>query len=151
MNTQNLGNASGKRTNRCSLNASDLVVTAVSKTWCNSIIIFIKWLFKLSKKNPDVDILFCTFSVAQDLFEQIPKKTCFPMRTEKFEMLTSAQFACANDPTCSGLVESPKRRGQQKKTMYGNYSLTEREYLLCDYPQSTKNTSDTLLFKKRGT
>ena len=96
------------------------------------------------------DFLFRTFSVAQDLFEQIPKKTCFPMRTEKFEMLTSAQFACANDPTCSGLVESPKRRGQQQKTMYGNYSLTEREYLLCDYPQSTKNTSDTLLFKKRG-
>ena len=95
-------------------------------------------------------MLFLYFIVAQDLYETVPKKTCFPARTDKYEMLTSAQFACANDPSCSGLVESPKRRGQQKMTMYGNYSLTEREYFLCNYPQTTKNTSDTLLFKKRG-
>ena len=93
---------------------------------------------------------FFIFIVAQDLYEEIQKKTCFPERNEKYEMLTKAQFVCANDPTCSGLVESPKRRGQQGKTMYGNYSLTEREYLLCNYPLSTKNTSDTLFFKKRG-
>ena len=93
---------------------------------------------------------FIYFTVAQDLYEEIPKKTCFPERNEKYEMLTQAKFACANDVTCSGLVESPKQRGQQRKTIYGNYSLTEREYLLCNYPPSTKNTSDTLFFKKRG-
>ena len=86
--------------------------------------------------------------VAHDLYEEIPKTTCFPERNERYEMITAAKFACANDPRCSGLVESPKRRGQQAK--FGNYSLTEREYLLCDYPLATKKTDDTLLLRKRG-
>ena len=63
-------------------------------------------------------------------------------------MMTQAKMICANDPSCSGLVEAPKRRGQQKK--FGSYSLTEREYILCSYPLSTKATDDTLLLKKRG-
>ena len=86
--------------------------------------------------------------VAHDLYEEIPKATCFPERNERYEMITAAKFACANDPRCSGLVESPKRRGQHAK--FGNYSLTEREYLLCDYPLATKKTDDTLLLRKRG-
>ena len=94
--------------------------------------------------------VFIYFIVAQDLYEEIPKKTCFPERNEKYEMLTKAKFACANDPSCSGLVEAPKRRGQERKTIYGNFSLTEREYMLCNYPPTTKVTDDTLLFRKRG-
>ena len=86
--------------------------------------------------------------VAHDLYEEIPKTTCFPERNERYEMITAAKFACANDLSCSGLVESPKRRGQQVK--FGNYSLTEREYLLCDYPPATKKTDDTLFLRKRG-
>ena len=91
---------------------------------------------------------FISFSVAHDLYQEIPKTTCLPERNEKYEMITAAKMACANDPSCSGLVESPKRRGQQVK--FGNYSLTEREYILCDYPPSTKPTDDTLYFRKRG-
>ena len=91
---------------------------------------------------------FISSLVAHDLFQEIPKTTCFPERNERYEMITAAKFACANDPSCSGLVESPKRRGQQVR--FGNYSLTEREYLICDYPVSTKRTDDTLFFLKRG-
>ena len=86
--------------------------------------------------------------VAHDLYQEIPKTTCLPERNLKYEMITTAKMACANDPGCSGLVEAPKRRGQQAK--FGNYSLTEREYILCDYPPSTKPTDDTLYFRKRG-
>ena len=78
----------------------------------------------------------------------MPKTTCYPEKNQKYEMMTQAKMICANDPSCSGLVEAPKRRGQQKK--FGSYSLTEREYILCSYPLSTKATDDTLLLKKRG-
>ena len=88
------------------------------------------------------------FSVSHDLYEEIPKTTCLPELNEKYEMITTAKFACANDPQCSGLVEAPKRRGQQRK--FGEYSLTEREYILCSYPPITKATTDTLFLRKRG-
>ena len=91
---------------------------------------------------------FISSSVSHDLYEEIPKTTCFPERNQKYDMITTAKFACANDPHCSGLVEAPKRRGQQRK--FGEYSLTEREYILCDYPPKTKATDDTLYFRKRG-
>ena len=74
--------------------------------------------------------------------------TCYPEKNEKYEMMTQAKMICANDPSCSGLVEAPKRRGQQKRM--GRYSLTEREYILCSYPLSSKATDDTLLLIKRG-
>ena len=73
---------------------------------------------------------------------------CHPEKNQKYEMMTQAKLICANDPSCSGLVEAPKRRGQQKK--FGRYSLTEREYILCSYPLSSKATDDTLLLIKRG-
>ena len=88
------------------------------------------------------------FSVSHDLYEEIPKTTCLPELNQKYEMITTAKFACANDPHCSGLVEAPKRRGQQRK--FGEYSLTEREYILCSYPPITKATTDTLFLRKRG-
>ena len=87
-------------------------------------------------------------TVAHDLYEEMPKRTCHPEKNEKYEMMTQAKMICANDPSCSGLVEAPKRRGQQKK--FGQYSLTEREYILCGYPLSPKATNDTLLLIKRG-
>ena len=86
--------------------------------------------------------------VSHDLYEEVPKTTCLPELNEKYEMITTAKFACANDPLCSGLVEAPKRRGQQRK--FGEYSLTEREYILCSYPVITKVTTDTLFLRKRG-
>ena len=63
-------------------------------------------------------------------------------------MFHDAKFACANDATCSGLAEAPKRRGQNRK--FGNYSLVDKEYILCDYPPFSKPTDDTLLLRKRG-
>ena len=64
-------------------------------------------------------------------------------------MLTEAKFACADDSSCSGLVEAPKRRNQNKK--FGkHWTFTEREFFLCDYPVRTKPTDDTLFFRKRG-
>ena len=86
--------------------------------------------------------------VSHDLYEETPMTTCLPELNEKYEMITTAKFACANDPLCSGFVEAPKRRGQQRK--FGEYSLTEREYILCSYPVITKATTDTLFFRKRG-
>ena len=93
-------------------------------------------------------LLFLFSLVAHDLYQEIPKTTCLPELNQKYEMITTAKFACANDPHCSGLVEAPKRRGQQRK--FGEYSLTEREYILCSYPPHTKTTTDTLYFRKRG-
>merc|ERR1711899_149483 len=90
----------------------------------------------------------CGFCIAADLYEEVPKRTCYPEKHQKYEMMTQAKMICANDPSCSGLVEAPKRRGQQKK--FGRYSLTEREYILCGYPLSLKATNDTLLLIKRG-
>ena len=94
------------------------------------------------------NLFICFFTVSHDLYEEIPKTTCFPERNQKFDMLVTAKLACGQDSTCSGLVESPKRRNQQKK--YGIYSFTEREWMLCDYPVGTKATNDTLFFRKRG-
>ena len=65
-------------------------------------------------------------------------------------MKVQAKLDCGNDKRCSGVVEGPKRRNQNKKSPYGNYTLTEKEWMLCEYPLSTKATDDTLLFKKRG-
>ena len=88
-------------------------------------------------------------TVAKDLYEEIPKQICIPERNRKFDMLVEAKFACADDPSCSGLVESPKRRNQNKK--FGkHWTFTEREFILCDYPVRTKTTDDTLFFRKRG-
>ena len=87
--------------------------------------------------------------VAADEYEKIPKTTCFPEKNERYDMMFTAKMACQNDKSCSAVVESPKRRGQQKK--FGkHYSLTEREYSLCSYPLATKATDDTLLLRKRG-
>ena len=88
-------------------------------------------------------------TVAKDLYEEVPKQICIPERNRKFDMLVEAKFACADDPSCSGLVESPKRRNQNKK--FGKHWIyTEREFILCDYPVRTKTTDDTLFFRKRG-
>ena len=87
--------------------------------------------------------------VAADEYEKIPKMTCFPEKNKRYDMMFTAKMACHNDKSCSAVVESPKRRGQQKK--FGkHYSLTEREYSLCSYPLATKATDDTLLLRKRG-
>ena len=91
---------------------------------------------------------YISFTVSHDFYEEIPKTTCYPERTEKFDMLVTAKLACGQDSTCAGLVESPKRRNQQKK--FGIYSFTEREWILCDYPVATKGTDDTIFFRKRG-
>ena len=88
--------------------------------------------------------------VAPDLYEEIPKTTCFPERNEKYDMKVRAKMDCGKDKRCAAVVEAPKRRNQNKKAPYGNFSLTEKEYILCNYPLSTKATDDTLLFKKRG-
>ena len=87
-------------------------------------------------------------SVAEDLYQKLPKTTCHPERNKKYEMLHDAKFACANDRTCSGVVEAPKRRGQNRK--YGNFSITDKEWIICDYPAYSKPTADTLLLRKRG-
>ena len=88
-------------------------------------------------------------SVAKDLYEEIPKEICIPERNKRYDMLTEAKFACADDTSCSGLVEAPKRRNQNKK--FGkHWTFTEREFFLCDYPVSTKRTDDTLFFRKKG-
>ena len=109
------------------------------------------FLIKYHSKLLFIKYFFFIFStVAADLYEEVPKRTCYPEKNQKYEMMTQAKMICANDPSCSGLVEAPKRRGQQRKTMYGNYSLTEREYMLCNYPPTTKVTDDTVLFRKRG-
>ena len=87
--------------------------------------------------------------VAPDLYEEIPKTTCLPERNRKYDMKVKAKMDCGIDPTCSGVVESPKRRNQNKK--FGkHYILTEREWILCNYPVSTKPTNDTLFLRKRG-
>ena len=87
--------------------------------------------------------------VAADEYEKIPKMTCFPEQNERYDMMFTAKMACHNDKGCSAVVESPKRRGQQKK--FGeHYSLTEREFSLCSYPLTLKATDDTILLRKRG-
>ena len=92
-----------------------------------------------------------TFSiVAPDLYEEIPKQTCFPERNHKYDMKVQAKLDCGKDEKCAAVVEAPKRRNQNKKSPYGNFSLTEKEYILCNYPLGLKATDDTLLFKKRG-
>ena len=88
--------------------------------------------------------------VAHDLYEEIPKQTCYPERNRKYDMKVQAKMDCGNDKRCAGVVEGPVRRNQNKKSPYGNYTLTEKEWMLCEYPLSTKATDDTLLFKKRG-
>ena len=95
-------------------------------------------------------LTFLIFSiVAPDLYEEIPKTTCLPERNRKYDMKVKAKMDCGIDPTCSGVVESPKRRNQNKK--FGkHYILTEREWILCNYPVSTKPTNDTLFLRKRG-
>ena len=65
-------------------------------------------------------------------------------------MKVRAKLDCGNDKRCAAVVEAPKRRNQNKKSPYGNFSLTEKEYILCNYPLATKATDDTLLYKKRG-
>ena len=76
--------------------------------------------------------------------------TCFPKRDERYTLEVKAQQVCANDPSCSGVVRTPLRRGQNRKTMYGNYSLTDREFILCDYPPYSKPTTDTTYYRKKG-
>ena len=88
--------------------------------------------------------------VAADLFEEIPNQTCFPKVERKYDMKVGAKLDCGKDPTCAAVVESPKPRGQNKKSPYGPYLYTEREYLICKYPLSTKPSNGTLMFKKRG-
>ena len=63
-------------------------------------------------------------------------------------MEVRAKVACAQQYSCSGVVETPKRRGQNK--VYGPWFYTEREWILCGYPLATKATDDTFLLKKRG-
>ena len=83
------------------------------------------------------------------MYEIVPKEICIPERNRRYDMLTEAKFACADDSSCSGLVEAPKRRNQNKK--FGkHWTFTEREFFLCDYPVRTKPTDDTLFFRKRG-
>ena len=94
--------------------------------------------------------LFILSIVAPDLYEVIPKQTCFPERNRKYDTKFEAKMDCGKDKACSGVVEAPKRRGQNRKSPYGNYSLTDREFILCEYPLATKATDDTFLFKKRG-
>ena len=88
--------------------------------------------------------------VAPDLFEEVENLTCFPVRLHRQDMRVGAKLDCGRDPTCAAVVEAPKRRGQNRKIMYGPYIYTEREYLICEYPLSTKATNDTLMYKKRG-
>ena len=95
-----------------------------------------------------ISMIYITFLVCPDLYQEFDKTTCLPEKNDRYEDRISAKFACARDATCSGLVEAPKRRGQNK--IFGEYSYTEREVMLCSYPVQTKSTDDTIFFRKRG-
>ena len=64
-------------------------------------------------------IIFGTFSiVAPDLYEEIPKLTCFPERNHKYEMKVQAKLDCGNDKKCAAVVESETDAPGIHRTVY---------------------------------